>query len=79
MNAFLLNVLPNQNFGDAIAVQDLRGNHVWNFVQCYPPNQNPGVAPEHIYIYNLADVIVSYVQKNTEITIKVNYTKDKAS
>ena len=24
MSAFLLNVLPNRNFGDAIAVQDLR-------------------------------------------------------
>ena len=42
------------------------------------PNQNPGVAPEHIYIYNFVDVI-SHVKKNTEITIKVNYTKDKAS
>ena len=28
MSAFLLNVLPNRNFGDAIAVHDLRGNHV---------------------------------------------------
>ena len=42
----------------------------------FPPNQNPGAAPEHIY--NLVDVIVSHVLKNTEITIKVNHTKDKA-
>ena len=41
------------------------------------PNQNPGVAPEHIY--NLVDEIVSHVYKHTEITIKINYTKDKAS
>ena len=27
-----------------------------------PPNQNPGVAPEHIY--NLVDVIVSYIFKS---------------
>ena len=41
------------------------------------PNQNFGVALEHIY--NLIDVIVSHVYKHTEITIKVNYTKDKAT
>ena len=27
---------PNQNFGDAIAVQDLSGIHLWNFVRCSP-------------------------------------------
>ena len=26
----------NQNFGDAIAVQDVSGIHVWNFVRCSP-------------------------------------------
>ena len=36
INTFLLNVPPNQNFGDAIAVQDLSGIHVWNFVWCPP-------------------------------------------
>ena len=43
---------PNRNFGDAIAVQDLRGMHilyisVQNFVRCVPPNQNPGAATVH--------------------------------
>ena len=32
----MLNVPPNRNFGDAIAVQDLSGIHVWNFVRCSP-------------------------------------------
>ena len=27
--------LPNQNFGDAIAVQDLSGIYVWNFVRFF--------------------------------------------
>ena len=27
---------PNRNFGDAIAVQNLSGIHVWNFVRCFP-------------------------------------------
>ena len=34
MSKFLLNVSPNPNFGDAIAVLDLSGIHVLNFV-CY--------------------------------------------
>ena len=33
---YLLNVIINRNFCDAIAVQDLSGIHVWNFVRCYP-------------------------------------------
>ena len=42
MSTFLLNVTPNRNFGDAIAVQDMRGIHilyisVQNFVRCPPP------------------------------------------
>ena len=36
MSTFLLNVSPIRNFGDAIAVQDLSGIHVWNFVRCFP-------------------------------------------
>ena len=32
----MLNVPPNRNFGDAIAVQDLSGIHVWNFVRYSP-------------------------------------------
>ena len=43
MNTFLLNVAPNQNFGDAIAVQDLSGIYVENFVRFSLSNQNPGV------------------------------------
>ena len=46
--------LPNRNFGDAIAVQDLSGIHilyisVQNFFRCSPPppNQNPGAATVH--------------------------------
>ena len=46
--------LLNRNFGDAIAVQDLRGIHVWNFVRCSPSNQNPGAAPIYsIYSYTV--------------------------
>ena len=41
---FLLNVSSNRNFGDAIAVQDFSGIHVWNFVRC-SPNQNKSFAP----------------------------------
>ena len=46
----------NRNFGDAIAVQDLRGIHilyisVQNFVRCFPPNQNPGAANVHYSLY----------------------------
>ena len=44
MNTFLLNVPLNRNFGDAIAVQVLSEIHVWNFVFCSTPNQNPGAA-----------------------------------
>ena len=54
MSTSLLNVLPfNPNFGDAIAVQDLRGIHVLyisvqNFVRCsLLPNQNPGAVTVH--------------------------------
>ena len=36
MSTFLLNVPPNRNFGDAIAVQDLSWIHLWNFVRCSP-------------------------------------------
>ena len=39
MSTFLLNVPLNRNFGDAIAVQDLSGIHVWNFVRCSPLEQ----------------------------------------
>ena len=47
MSTLLLNVSPIRNFGDAIAVQDLSGIHVWNFVCYFPPsNQNPGAAPD---------------------------------
>ena len=64
MGAFLLNVLPNRNFGDAIAVQDLR-EIMYEILSDVPPppKNNLGVAPEHIYIYiyNLVDVIVSQV------------------
>ena len=34
----------NRNLKDAIAVQDLKGIHAWNFFWC-PPNQNSGAAP----------------------------------
>ena len=40
MSTFLLNVSPNRNFGDAIAVQDFSGIHVLNFVRCSPPPPN---------------------------------------
>ena len=33
-----------------------------------PPNQNPGVAPEHIY--NLVDVIVSHVKKIQKLQLR---------
>ena len=36
MSTFLLNVPSNRNFGDAIAVQDLRGIHIWNSVRGSP-------------------------------------------
>ena len=46
MSTFVLNVPPNRNFGDAIAVQDLRGIHVYKKFSDVPPsNQNPGAAP----------------------------------
>ena len=44
MSTFLLNVSPNQNLGDAFAVQDLSGIHVWNLSDVSPLNQNPGAA-----------------------------------
>ena len=55
MSTFLLNVPPNRNFGDAIAVQDLRGIHVWNFVRCSPPPEpkswrRPYLAPPNIRV-----------------------------
>ena len=51
-------MLPlNRNFSDAIAVQDLRGIHVWNFVRC-----SPRTNPEHIYLYDFADVIVARIK-----------------
>ena len=53
MSTFLQNVLPPEPkfFCDAIAVQDLNGNHLLTFVRCFPPsNQNFGAAPDHIYI-----------------------------
>ena len=39
MSPFLLNVSPSppRNFGDAIALHDLSGIHVWNFVRGSPP------------------------------------------
>ena len=43
ISTFLLNVPPNRNFYDAITVQHFIGIYVWNFVQCFPPNQNPGI------------------------------------
>ena len=40
------------------------------FAECYPPNQNPADAPEHIY--NLVNVLVSHVSKvNTDIRMLV--------
>ena len=53
MTTFLLNVPSNRNFGDAIAVQDLSGIHVWNFVRCSPSNQNSWVATGTIVNYTL--------------------------
>ena len=44
MSTFVLNVPPNRNFGDAIAVQDLRGIQYEIFFWCFPSNQNPGAA-----------------------------------
>ena len=45
IGTFVLNILPNRNFGDGITVQDLRGINVWNFSDVLPSNQNPGAAP----------------------------------
>ena len=39
--------LQNRNFGDAIAVQNVRGIHLWNCVWCSPSNQNSGSAPAY--------------------------------
>ena len=44
MSIFLLNVILNWNFGDAIAVQDLSGIHVWKFVSCSLPTKTKSVA-----------------------------------
>ena len=44
MSTFLLNVPPNRNFGDTIAVQDLRVEFMYEILSEVPPNQNPGAA-----------------------------------
>ena len=62
MSTFLLNVppLPEPNFGDSIAAQDLRERGImYEILFNVPFNQNPGAASEHIY--NLVDVIVIHV------------------
>ena len=46
MSTILLNVSPNRNFGDAIAVQDFSGIHEWNFVCCFPQPKQSGAAPD---------------------------------
>ena len=55
MSRFVLNVPPNRNFGDAIAVQDLKVIHVWNFFRCFPIEQKawrrPCIRVQYIYIY----------------------------
>ena len=53
MSTFLLNISPIRNFGDAIAVQDLRRIHLWNFVCCSPPPQTKILAPPQILILTL--------------------------
>ena len=51
---FCLMSRSNQNFGDAIAVQDLKGNHLWNFVWCSPPRTKilapPLLSPPNIRV-----------------------------
>ena len=44
MSTILLNVSPNQNFGNAIAVKDLSGIHVPNFFRCPPPQPKQSCA-----------------------------------
>ena len=44
---------PNRNFGDAIAVQDLRGIHVWNFFGVFLSSQNPGAASVYSTVYTV--------------------------
>ena len=40
----------NRNFGDAIAVQDLKGIHVWNFFWCsLPPTPPPKILAPPLY------------------------------
>ena len=56
MSTFVLNVPPNRNFGDAIAIQDLRGIQYEIFFLCFPSNQNPGAAPVYSTVYT-RDVI----------------------
>ena len=52
MSTFLLNVSSNRNFGDAIALKDLRENYLRNFVRCPPPRTTELlVLPLNIYLY----------------------------
>ena len=44
MSTLLLNVSSIRNFGDAIAVQDLIGIHVWNFACSPGPEPKSGAA-----------------------------------
>ena len=54
MSTFLLNVFPNRNFGEAIAVQDLSKIHVWNFVRCSPNQKQSGSAPDSHYVITIS-------------------------
>ena len=54
MSTFLLNVPSTPNFGDAIAVQDLREN-LYEILTVAPSSnhQTFGAAPKHILVYIL--------------------------
>ena len=73
MRAFWLNSFPpSRNFGEDIAVQDLRGIHAWNIFRnlpAPPPNQNPRAATDihlTISIINLITYII-YINKNINL------------
>ena len=55
MSTFLLNVPSTPNFGDAIAVQDLRKKIIYEILTDVPSSnhQTFGAAPKHILVYIL--------------------------
>ena len=61
MSTFLLNISPNRNFGDAIAVQDLSRINVWNFVLC-PLPRTKILAPPLILILILRFLTIKFLK-----------------